>query len=181
MCTADSDCIRQCLDGQPEAFRHLVARYQDSVMSFLAGRLGNRERAEEAAQETFVRAYFALGKLARPESVFPWLLGIASRVVQEQLKQQQRQRTAARLWAQNRPQPEMSQGYALERAVADLAEPYRQIVLLRYYGGYSCSDVADRLGMPLGTVTKYLSRAYAMLRDTLQTCSDERTDSEVKP
>jgi RNA polymerase sigma factor (sigma-70 family) len=179
MCTDDSHCIRQCLDGQPEAFRHLVTRYQGSVLSFLAGRLGDRERAEEAAQETFVRAYFALGRLTKPEAVFPWLLGIASRVVQEQFRQQQRQRVAARMWAQSRPQPEMSEGYALERAVADLAEPYRQIVLLRYYGGCSCSQVAERLSMPLGTVTKYLSRAYATLRDTLRENDGQQRSSEV--
>ncbi|MHC4708615.1 MAG: RNA polymerase sigma factor [Planctomycetota bacterium] len=43
-----------------------------------------------------------------------------------------------------------------------------QVVLLRYYGNCSCSQVAQQLGMPLGTVTKTLSRAYAMLRESLQ-------------
>lgn len=178
MCKTDGECIKQCLEGRPDAFRHLVARYQGAVLSFLAGKLGGWERTEEAAQETFVRAYFALGRLDKPESLPAWLLGIAGRVVKEQFRQQQRQRVAARLWAETRPSPEMSEGYALERAVSSLAEPYRQVVLLRYYGGCSCSDVAERLGMPLGTVTKYLSRAYTMLRDALRE-GDERSNAEV--
>ena len=42
------------------------------------------------------------------------------------------------------------------------------MILLRYYEGHSCQEIATRLGMPLGTVTKTLSRAYALLRQELQ-------------
>jgi len=59
----DRDCIRHCLNGHPEMYRELVGRYQAILLSYLAGQLGNRERAEEAVQETFVRAYFCLIKL----------------------------------------------------------------------------------------------------------------------
>ena len=57
---------------------------------------------------------------------------------------------------------------ALEAAIAQLPEAYRKIILLRYYGGHSCNQIAERFNMPLGTVTKTLSRAYAMLRKLLQ-------------
>jgi RNA polymerase sigma factor (sigma-70 family) len=50
----------------------------------------------------------------------------------------------------------------------NLPENYRKIVLLRYYGSQSCSEIAEQLDMPLGTVTKQLSRAYEMLRQSLQ-------------
>jgi RNA polymerase sigma factor (sigma-70 family) len=55
----------------------------------------------------------------------------------------------------------------LEAAIAALPETYRQVILLRYYEGLSCQKVAIRLAMPLGTVTKTLSRAYALLRQEL--------------
>ncbi|HCO93484.1 MAG TPA: RNA polymerase subunit sigma, partial [Phycisphaerales bacterium] len=51
---------------------------------------------------------------------------------------------------------------------AELPEAYRKIILLRYYGEHSCNQIAEQLDMPLGTVTKTLSRAYAMLRESLQ-------------
>ncbi|NLE60689.1 MAG: hypothetical protein GX616_20275 [Planctomycetes bacterium] len=84
MCRTDRECIEHCLDGHPDAYRHLVGRYQAVLVTYLAGHLGNREWAEEAAQEAFVRAYFALGKLRKPDSFFSWLLGIAGRVAMEQ-------------------------------------------------------------------------------------------------
>jgi RNA polymerase sigma-70 factor (ECF subfamily) len=66
----------------------------------------------------------------------------------------------------------------LEEAIAVLPESYRQVILMRYYEGLSCQDVATRLGMPLGTVTKTLSRAYALLRQELQ--ARESAETTVK-
>ena len=57
--------------------------------------------------------------------------------------------------------------YPLEEAIAALPESHRQVILLRYYERLSCQEVATRLGLPLGTVTKTLSRAYALLRQEL--------------
>jgi len=52
--------------------------------------------------------------------------------------------------------------------MAVLPENHRQVILLRYYEGLSCQEVATRLAMPLGTVTKTLSRAYVQLRHELE-------------
>jgi RNA polymerase sigma-70 factor (ECF subfamily) len=57
--------------------------------------------------------------------------------------------------------------YPLEEAIAALPEAYRQMIVLRYYEGLSCQEVSVRLGAPLGTVTKTLSRAFALLRQEL--------------
>jgi RNA polymerase sigma-70 factor, ECF subfamily len=180
MCLNDRECIRRCLAGEAEEFRHLVARYQGPLVSYLAGKLGSSGRAEEAAQETFVRAYFGLSKLEKPESFLSWLIGIALRVLKEEQRLEHQRQVVARMWAENRQEPECSNDYALERAVGELNEPYRQIVLMRYYSGSSCTTIAEQLGMPLGTVTKYLSRAYAMLRESLQS-QESRKGSEVEP
>jgi RNA polymerase sigma-70 factor (ECF subfamily) len=56
----------------------------------------------------------------------------------------------------------------LDRAIADLPDAYREIILLRFYSGQSCRKVAESLEIPLGTATKMLSRAYAMLRRSLE-------------
>ena len=57
--------------------------------------------------------------------------------------------------------------HELEKAIAELGDPYREIVLLRFYAGQSCLQIAEQLNMPIGTVTKQLSRAYAKLRQSL--------------
>ncbi|MHC4445619.1 MAG: RNA polymerase sigma factor [Planctomycetota bacterium] len=167
MSDTDSDSITQCLNGHPEAYSRLVGRYQAVLLGHLAGQLNDREWAEEAAQETFVRAYFSLGKLKNPHSFFSWLLGIAGRVAKEQLRDRQRQREVVRLCSQQPSNPELSNDLALERAIGELPEVYREVVLLRYYGDRSCAQVAEQLDVGLGTVTKRLSRAYKMLRESL--------------
>ena len=178
MTETDKFYVERCLDGHPDDYRHLVRQYQPVLMAHLAGKLGGRDRAEEAAQETLVRAYFNMDRLKKPESFFSWLLGIADNVAKEQQRKEhiRRQCESVRTFCEETPEPELSQDYALEAAVAALPEAYRKVILLRYYGGLSCSGIAERFDMPLGTVTKKLSRAYAVLRDSLQ----RQTTKEVQ-
>jgi RNA polymerase sigma-70 factor (ECF subfamily) len=170
----DKFYIERCLDGYPDDFRYIVRRYQGILMAHLAGRLGSRDKAEEAAQESFVRAYFNMNKLRNPDSFFSWLLGIADRVAKEHRRKEMlhQQREVIRSFSAEAASPELSQDYGLEAAIAELPESYRRVVLLRYYGGLSCSQVAEQLDLPLGTVTKTLSRAYAMLRESLKQPSE---------
>jgi RNA polymerase sigma-70 factor (ECF subfamily) len=177
MSEPDKYYIERCLDGHPDDFRYLVRRYQGVLLAHLAGKLGDKTRADETAQESFVRAYFNMCKLRKPDSFFPWLLGIADRVAKEHQREEQiqRQREIVRSISEKAPRTELSQDYALEAAIAELPEAYREVVLLRYYGEHSCNQIAERLDMPIGTVTKTLSRAYAMLRSSLQ----QRRNSEV--
>ncbi len=65
------------------------------------------------------------------------------------------------------PPERRAEEQALEEAIAALPETQRRVILLRYYEQMSCREVADRLNLPCGTVTKYLSRAYARLRQSL--------------
>ena len=84
MSETDKYYIERCLDGHPDDFRYIVRRYQAVLLAHLAGKLGNKDKAEEAAQKSLVRAYFNMNKLRRPGSFFSWLLGIADRVAKEQ-------------------------------------------------------------------------------------------------
>ncbi len=170
MSETDKYYIERCLDGHPDDFRYIVRRYQAVLLAHLAGKLGNKDKAEEAAQESLVRAYFNMSKLRKPGSFFSWLLGIADRVAKEHQRKDMlhQQREVIRSFSAEAASPELSQDYGLEAAIAELPESYRRVVLLRYYGGRSCSQVAEQLDIPLGTITKTLSRAYAMLRNALQ-------------
>lgn len=165
----DGEYVRSSRNGSPEDFRLLVQRYQRPLYAYLAGWLGSALEAEEAAQESFVRAFLSLKKLRQPESFYAWLLGIAARVLKEQFRElARREQVQAVEESLGAPQPENAPEYPLEEAIAVLPESYRQVILLRYYEGLSCQEVGDRLGMPLGTVTKTLSRAYALLREELR-------------
>ncbi|MHC4145550.1 MAG: RNA polymerase sigma factor, partial [Planctomycetota bacterium] len=113
MSETDKYYVERCLDGHPDDFRYLVRRYQAALLANLAGKLGNRDRAEDAAQEALVRAYFNMGKLRKPDSFFSWLLGIADRVAKEQVREEQiqRQRQIVRSSLQESSGTELSQDY----------------------------------------------------------------------
>ena len=177
MTETDTYYIERCLDGHPDDFRYLVRRYQGVLLAHLAGKLGNKDSAEEVTQETLVRAYFNMNKLKKPNAFFSWLLGISDRVAKEQQRKEQirLQREAIRSYSEEADGTELSQDYALEGAISELPDAYRKVILLRYYGGCSCSQIAEQFEMPLGTVTKNLSRAYAMLRKTLEQQKQEET------
>ena len=122
-----------------------------------------------------MRAWFALGSFRTGEPFFPWISGIAVRVAQEMWRAERRRDKRHRLAVVARPgfpvapadggeEPDLRLRYAVDA----LPEAHRSVVLLRYYGQCSCKEVAERLGLPLGTVTKRLSRAHAQLRELLR-------------
>jgi len=172
----DKTYIARSLNGQPDDFRHLVRRYQNVLMAHLIGQLGHREKAEEAAQETFVRSYFNLSKLKNHDAFCPWLLGISNMVIKEFRKNEKRRREAVKSLEKMSSTQTQRYDYPLVKTIARLPNTYRQLILLRYYGDLSCKEISRQYNIPLGTVTKSLSRAYALLRDMLR-----QQDCEVQP
>ena len=180
----DRDYVESSRNGCPQHFRQLVQRYQKPVFSYLSSRVSNAHEAEEATQESFVRAFLSLKSLRKPESFYSWLLGIAGRVVKEQYRahaRRDRDRAAAEVMLADATPDTAPAEYALEEAIAELPEPYRDVILLLYYENLSCQDIATRLDLNLGNVTKRLSRAYAMLRqDLAQREAAASTPNQVK-
>ncbi len=174
----DGFYIQRCLDGHPDDFRHLVRRYKGPLLGYLAGLLRRTDLAEEALQEVFVRCYFGLTTLEKQSSFFPWMLGVANRVAKEQIRIEQKERQAAEKLAQLPVHSNKSRDWPLAGTIAKLDDFSRQLILLRYYGGHSCKDVAAILNIPIGTVTKSLSRAYTQLRDMMK--QDMTAESEVQ-
>jgi RNA polymerase sigma factor (sigma-70 family) len=178
MSRPDEQCVRSCLNNHPEAFRVLVERHQAALMRRLCACLGDADEAAEAAQETFVRAYFALRELRKPEAFFSWLVGIADRVVKETHRAAKRRRTVDLEQVEPAGRQEASADTAVAEAVAKLPDMYREVIVLRFYEGQSCEEISRRLDVPLGTVTKRLSRAYGLLRERLDATARDR-ESEV--
>lgn len=169
---SDAYYVNRCRDGHAEDFRFLVRRYQQALLVHLRWRLRDLQETEEAAQEVLVRAFLNLAKLRNPDSFFPWLLGIANHVTSELTRRQTKERGHTGSLPPNQThvvQPKNIPGGDgdLESAVSNLEEPLKQVILLRFYAENTCSEIADQLGVPIGTVTKRLSRAYAEIRRRL--------------
>ena len=163
---SDREHIQRCLDGNPNDLRFLVERYQGAVYAYAITRVGDRGRAREITEETFVRAYFALEKLRDHAAFHSWLLGITSRVARE-FRRQGRDHGSEFCEISVEPTEPMCDDGTLDEAIAGLPEAQRQVVLLRFFRQQSCREIATELGVPVGTVTKTLSRAYEGLRAAL--------------
>lgn len=174
---ADDDLlVARALGGDRDAFAALVRRYQRPVYGLACRMLGDATDAEDAAQETFVRAYTRLGSY-RPNGRFgSWLLAIAAHWCVDALRARRRRGPAVALGAGPGGDRFISpvdgpEELALRRAsrdemqalLAQLPPQYQLVLTLRYYHDLSYVELAEALGEPVSTVRMRLFRARAAL------------------
>ena len=170
--------VDRVLAGDRDAFRALVEREGPGVVRACHRVLADLHEAEDAAQEAFVTAFGALATWRRDGPFGAWLTRIAVRI-------------AIRRAGKRKPVTWIDPGDpggldvpggidpaaatlraerdgAIRRALADLDEPYRETVSLRYFGELSLNEIAEVTGRPLGTVKTHLHRGLLRLRTSLE-------------
>jgi RNA polymerase sigma factor (sigma-70 family) len=174
---ADNAIVRRAL-SEPEAFSELFDRYADDVYRYAVRRLG-RDAAEDVMAETFTVAFARRGRfdLSRPDAR-PWLLGIATNLIRGYRRTEVRRwramaRTVAAVGEELDPDrvtarltAEAARG-KLAAALAHLSADQRDALLLHAWAELDYAQIAEALGVPVGTVRSRLHRARAMLRDAL--------------
>lgn len=180
---SDERLVELSLDGDEGAFGILVRRYQRRLTAFLGQLVGDIELARELSQEAFIRAWSALERFNPKYRFSTWLFRIAHNLGIDQLRR--RRLLTTPLYRTD------SEGDEVEVVVSDLDKDplghlenrilaselrevidnlrpeYRELVLLRHFGGLSYQDIADFTEMPLGTVKNKLFRAHSVLRKAL--------------
>ena len=164
--------------GDAPAFEELVMTYQHRVFGVALRMLGNRAEAEDVAQEAFVRAHRALGAFRGDAKLSTWLYAITSRLCLNRLasgeRRMARQGEDALLRLSDAgPRPDAALERreletALGRAIAELPEDRRIVVVLRDIEGLSYEEIAQVLELELGTVRSRLHRARAELKEKLE-------------
>ena len=189
----DADLVRQTLCGHTSAYNGLVMRYQRQVYNLAYRMLGNAEDAGDLVQETFLRAYGALASFRQDASFLTWLYKIASNLCIDQLRSR-KARSALSLdveleegrepAADSRScSPEElairdSVQEVVQRAISNLPEKYRVVVVMRHLQDMSVEEIAGVLDMPTGTVKTHLFRAREMLRGRLRSVLEMETDGK---
>jgi RNA polymerase sigma-70 factor (ECF subfamily) len=174
---SDGELIRMVGSGDRSAFDALYRRYARPVFGLALRRLGDRGRAEDAVQETFASVWRAAGSY-KPERGpgAPWLYAVARNAIVDNGRAKREPPVDAPDEAANEETPaERAESgwvaWRVHRALAELPENERQVIELAYWGGRSQSEIADVLGIPLGTVKTRtrtgLSRLAAVLEDVL--------------
>lgn len=171
----ESALVEQARRGDVGAYEELVRRYQELAARAAYVITGDAAEAEDAAQEAFVKAYYALARFQRGAPFRPWLLRIVANEARNRRKASGR-RTALELRAaedgrsgNGTPSPEAAaltaeQRTTLLHAVNDLREEDRLVISYRYFFDLSEAEMAGALGCARGTVKSRLSRALKRLR-----------------
>jgi RNA polymerase sigma-70 factor (ECF subfamily) len=172
--------IKQALQGDGEAFGKLVQAYERPVYNLTYRMLGDPAEAEDAAQETFLRAYSKLATYQPGRKFVNWLLSIASHHCIDRLRRKSR---APQLslegplppqWLTSEaPQPEQvvskKQEREMVRLVLDTLPPaYRAAVVLRYWYGMSYQEIAATTQSTESAIKSRLHRARRMMARQLQ-------------
>jgi RNA polymerase sigma-70 factor (ECF subfamily) len=172
--------IEQALQGDQTAFGHLVRAYERPVYNLTYRMLGNAVEAEDAAQETFLRAYSKLATYQPERKFVNWLLSIASHHCIDRLRRRSR---APQLsldgplppqWTVSdtpRPDQVVNQNQQREqvREVLETLPPdYRATVVLRYWYGLSYREIATAMKTTESAIKSRLHRARRMMAQELQ-------------
>lgn len=174
----DSGLVARFLDGEKRAFTELVGRYQTRLLNFVYRTTGDRERAEDLVQETFIRVYRHLHRFDQSKKFSTWVYTIASNLAKNELRNRSRNplvlfQTIRKNhdadqkpleWEDNTYRPDdlfrkRHLRALVESAVDQLPEHHRTVFILREMEGKTYEEIAEITACNLGTVKSRLNRA----------------------
>lgn len=177
----DHDLIHRILDGDVEAYSQLVDRHYDRCARVAVRILGNREDAEEALQDAFLRAYRALGEYEERERFAAWLTRILVNQCRTMLARTRRREdlfvdlAPERLEQSLAPAPDDGSWPDLEHALQRLPAAQREAVVLRYADDLTYEEMATITGAGESALKMRVQRAFARLRELLQEVPNVRS------
>ncbi len=159
--------------GDPDALGRIFDQYAGAVYSVVLSALGEPSLADDAVQETFVRAWRAADRFDATKPMSPWLFTIARRTAIDVHRRETRPTRGGHVAEQdvavNLPGIEVSwQKWEIQRALAALEPDERELVKLSHFHGFTHSQIASRFGVPVGTIKSRSHRAHRRLAARLR-------------
>ncbi len=173
---SDAALMERVRGGDRDGFAVLVDRHKDAVVNYLARLTGDRDRAEDLAQETFLRLWRSSGSYQEQGYLRAFLFRIATNLVRTEERREKRYRLLLPFlrW-RDHAEPAAPSGLLLQElhrevagAVAALPLSYRVPLVLHEIEGWSYADIARELGCREGTVKSRIHRGRQQLRQKLQ-------------
>lgn len=175
----DQECIAAVRGGDRAAFGRLVTRYQDRLFNTLTRLLGSADDAQDITQDALVQAYLKLDSFQGNSAFYTWLYRIAFNLAMSHARRRrpvslpENDGSAPRHEpTDNQPLPHeqmvtQEQIDSVSAAIEALASEHREVVVLREIEGCDYDQIADILGIPIGTVRSRLFRARMQLKSIL--------------
>jgi len=178
----ESSIVKRFKNGEKAAFEELVLKYQDRIYNLCRHMLGNIHDAEDAAQDTFIKAYHNLDNFRPEASFYTWLYRIAVNTCLDYKKKPffgsffTKTDEAEEFIdepASDRPSPERLYeskqiGHTLHNGIKKLPSKLRTAIVLKEIEGLSYEEIADILEISIGTVKSRISRAREELRGLMK-------------
>jgi RNA polymerase sigma-70 factor, ECF subfamily len=173
---SETELVHRAKNGARDAFSELVCIHAQGVRNVIYRMCGDAQIAEDAAQETFIRAWQNLSSYRPQTPLRNWLYRIAFNAGVDMLRKEKRilpNDIDDLPLRDERPGPELlvsqqERTALVQRAVLSLPEACRAVLVLREYEGMSYSEMADALDIPVGTVMSRLNYARKLLKEKLQ-------------
>lgn len=175
--------VEKAKNGDSKAFASLMNRYRDSIYYMLLKMVNNPDDAEDLTMEAFGKAFKGIETYIPTHAFSTWLFMIATNncidfIRKKKTKPNIVDRLDGRMdsfsinLASESPDPEEALIYeqkleTMRKLIAQLKQPYREIIELRYFKEYSYEEISEKLGIPLGTVKTQLHRAKNLLYNIL--------------
>jgi len=180
--TDDSGIIREILSGERDLYAHLVRKYQEKVLRLCASLLSDTTRAEDAAQEIFIKAFQSLEDFRGASSFSTWLYRIAAHHCTDILRKESRRRSESweslveregerihNLLIAPPAEGELNESRDLIQRILDqIPEDYRVILTLREVQGLSYAEISETLNCSLDAVKSRLRRARESLEEKMR-------------
>jgi RNA polymerase sigma-70 factor (ECF subfamily) len=174
----ERELVERCRSGDEHAFQELVDRYKDLVFALIARTIQDRSRAEDLAQDVFLRIHRGLPYFRGEARLSTWIYRIVANVCLQE--HGRRPPAAVSLDGDHARSEAMASGPdrqfgdfelrdRLEKAIARLPANYRLLIAAHYLNGVQYEGLAEALQLPLGTVKTQLYRAKQQLRRLLET------------
>jgi len=171
--------IEAAQSGDKAAFGLLVRQHQKRLFRMIFGLVGSFDQAEDIVQDSFIRAWQALGRFQTDRAFYPWLAKIGRNLAYNSISREEKKESLDKLRERGYdldsqdlgPLDQLldnQSGKRFYRAVAALPTSYRTVFVLRQFEQMSYSDIASYLKIPPGTVDSRLHRARQMLLEALK-------------
>lgn len=169
---ADSDLVRQCLEGDRAGFETLVKKYLKPIYNLALRMVNDSESAADIAQMTFIKAYENLRTFDLNLKFFSWLYRIAINESLNTLSKQKQTEQLSEELVSNDATPEEAYHEAerkeiIQKALLKLAPDYRSVIVLRHYMDLTYAQMSEALGITEKKVKSRLFSARHQLRELL--------------
>ncbi|ARN56750.1 RNA polymerase sigma factor [Sedimentisphaera salicampi] len=164
--------IAGCKKGDQDAYRQLVDMYSDKIYGYFAACTRNPEAAEELLSEFYLKLLKSI-KSYKNGSFEAWIFKIAGSVYYDYLRKIIRERENYSRYCEEKEYLDRRQDSAepetdVDKAVSELDEDSRNLVMLRYYSDMSFKEIAEATGRPVGTVLTKIHRALKKMKTVIE-------------